>query len=106
MTPLSLTTRDKQAYLVKIVTGSQASAGTTAKVSLRLFGKQRDAPARLLTAQRPVFASKSKESFVLKFPTSLGKLHHLHVWHDNSGSDPSWFLESVTVTDLSTNRTR
>ena len=98
--------RDKQGYLIRIVTGSQPNAGTTAKVNIKLYGKQRDSPPRLLSAQRPLFASKSTESFVLKYPTSLGKLHHIHIWHDNSGRDPSWFLENVTVTDLNTNRTR
>lgn len=98
--------RDRQGYLVRVVTGSQPNAGTTARVNIRLYGKQRESPARLLTAHRPLFASKSRESFVLKFPTSLGKLHHIHIWHDNTGKDPSWFLETVTITDLKTNKTR
>ena len=76
------------------------------QVNIKLYGKQRESPARLLSAQRPLFAYKSRESFVMKFPTSLGKIHHIHIWHDNSGKDPSWFLENVTITDLNSNRTR
>ena len=35
-------------------------------------------------------------------PKSLGPIWKVQVWHDNSGSSPSWFLSRILVKDLST----
>ena len=30
----------------------------------------------------------------------------IHIWHDNSGDDPSWFLEQVIIKDVNRGDTR
>ena len=37
-------------------------------------------------------------------PKSLGAIWKVQVWHDNSGSSPSWFLSRILVKDLSTRK--
>jgi lipoxygenase homology domain-containing protein 1 len=32
----------------------------------------------------------------------IGGIQHVHIRHDNGGSSPGWFVESVTVQDLQT----
>ena len=39
-------------------------------------------------------------------PQSLGELEHVHIWHDNSGNDPSWFLDYIMITDEKNNRVK
>lgn len=33
-------------------------------------------------------------------PESLGRVWKVHLWHDNGGSSPSWYLSHVVVRDL------
>ena len=37
-------------------------------------------------------------------PKSLGPIWKVQVWHDNSGSSPSWFLSRILVKDMSTQK--
>lgn len=41
----------------------------------------------------------SEDDFVFE-AHSLGAIQRLHIRHDNAGSSPGWFVDSVTVQDL------
>jgi hypothetical protein len=43
----------------------------------------------------------SEDEFVFD-ANSLGTIHGLRIRHDNAGSSPGWFVDSVTVQDLKT----
>ena len=32
----------------------------------------------------------------------IGEVYSLRIWHDNSGKDPSWYLDEVSITNIST----
>ena len=52
--------------------------------------------------QKIFFARGSVNTFTLSLKKSLGSLFKLHVWHDNSGDSPSWFLLEIVVEDVQT----
>ncbi|XP_071814843.1 polycystin family receptor for egg jelly-like isoform X3 [Apostichopus japonicus] len=97
--------RDKFMFEVTVFTGFKGKAGTTAKVSINITGDRRETgPRPFLDKKRKVFQQGGVDSFLLSTPESLGELQFLHVWHDNSGSDASWFLSRVSVKDLRTEK--
>lgn len=51
---------------------------------------------------RVKFLRGGVDYFLLAVPHSLGKLKQLRIWHNNKGSNPSWFLQRVMVRDLQT----
>jgi polycystin 1L2 len=53
---------------------------------------------------RIILQRHSIDSFLVSTRQPLGRLNHLRIWHDNSGSssDASWFLKYVLVQDLQT----
>ena len=48
------------------------------------------------------FSRGSLKNFLMSSSESLGVLKSLVIWHDNSGKEPDWFLDKVTVKDMST----
>lgn len=52
--------------------------------------------------QKIFFARGSVNTFTLSLQKSLGSIFKLHVWHDNSGDSPSWFLLEIVVEDVKT----
>ena len=98
---------DKQRYEIVVETGELLGSGTTARVSVVLFGGDRFCTTtRELVASNEtatkVFRRNSIDGFLLTTPSSLGALTTLHVWHDNGGASPSWYLNRVVVRDLTT----
>lgn len=51
---------------------------------------------------RVKFLRGAVDYFLLAVPHSLGKLKQLRIWHNNKGSNPSWFLQRVMIRDLQT----
>ncbi|XP_078576070.1 polycystin-1-like protein 3 [Branchiostoma floridae x Branchiostoma japonicum] len=47
-----------------------------------------------------MFEKGNMAGFVLCTETDPGWLTHVRVWHDNSGKEPSWFLDRIIVDDL------
>lgn len=41
-----------------------------------------------------------ESNFVISVVEPLGAIKELILWHDNSGYNPSWFIETVRVRDL------
>ena len=87
--------------------------GTTANVSVNLFGVKNDIDnaddistgPRLLI--RPgAFKRGGVDSFVVASDRSLGIVNRVRVWHDNTGSNPDWFLARLVIRDLQSNSCR
>ena len=77
-------------------------AGTTADVCCVLEGLDSDTGPRTLRDPSMLrFQRSGTDSFLLTTPHYLGELTLLKIWHNNSGSSPSWYLKQVIVRDLS-----
>ncbi|XP_049643392.1 polycystic kidney disease protein 1-like 3 [Suncus etruscus] len=88
-------------YLVQVNTGYRRNASTTAKVVISLYGSEgRSDPHHLWDSQKAVFERGGLDVFLLRTQFSLGALHSLRLWHDNSGASPSWYVSQVTVIDM------
>ncbi|XP_035672187.1 polycystic kidney disease protein 1-like 2 [Branchiostoma floridae] len=87
-------------YQVLVFTGARADASTSAKVSIILHGEYgTSGPHTLEDSTRVTFKEGGVDTFVVTSHRSLGVLMALHVWHDNLGYDPSWFLDKILITD-------
>uniref|UniRef100_A0A8C5L6G2 Polycystic kidney disease 1 like 3 n=1 Tax=Jaculus jaculus TaxID=51337 RepID=A0A8C5L6G2_JACJA len=92
-------------YLIQVYTGYRRRAATTAKVVITLYGSEgRSDPHHLCDPQKTVFERGALDVFLLTTESSLGELHGLRLWHDNSGSSPSWFVSQVVVSDMALKR--
>nr|XP_034310453.1 uncharacterized protein LOC105340501 isoform X2 [Crassostrea gigas] len=95
--------RDKYLYEMTVFTGSRKGSGTTANVSFILTGEKAETPPRYLADdKRPVLQRSNCDGFIMATPKSLGKLTHVRIWHDNTGSSPSWYFSRLQVQDLQT----
>ncbi|XP_043193604.1 polycystic kidney disease protein 1-like 2 isoform X2 [Amphibalanus amphitrite] len=97
--------RHRYAYLVTVYTGVQYKAGTSAHVAMFLTGEKGSSNTHLLTGEKKRKRTLERGSdswFLITTHGSLGDLTELHIWHDNSGSNPEWFLERVLVRDCQT----
>ena len=96
---------DTHQYQVIIYTGIRRNAGTTANVGLMLSGDLgRSRKCLLKSSKREVLKRGHVDSFLITTTGSLGPLDYLHIWHDNTGSNPAWFLNRVVVLDSETGR--
>ncbi|XDB59813.1 hypothetical protein AB1E18_013199 [Capra hircus] len=92
-------------YLIEVSTGYRRRAATTASVVITLYGSEgRSQPHHLCDSQKVVFERGGLDVFLLGTPSSLGELHSLRLWHDNSGASPAWYVSQVTVTDIAGKR--
>ncbi|XP_074929957.1 polycystin-1-like protein 3 [Chelonoidis abingdonii] len=92
-------------YVVQVFTGYRRGAATTAKVVLTLYGTEgRSEPHCLRDPHKPVFERGGLDIFLVTTWSSLGELHNIRLWHDNSGSSPSWYVRQVVVSDVSARR--
>ncbi|XP_054552939.1 polycystic kidney disease protein 1-like 3 isoform X1 [Talpa occidentalis] len=92
-------------YLIQVYTGYRRRAATTAQVVVTLYGSEgRSAPHHLCDPQKAVFERGALDVFLLRTQFSLGELHSLRLWHDNSGVSPSWYVNQVIVIDVEAQR--
>ncbi|XP_036595535.1 polycystic kidney disease protein 1-like 1 [Trichosurus vulpecula] len=95
--------KDKQVYIVIIDTGFRAPAQLTAKVHIVFYGEYEFSETReLYCPEKPLFERNSRHTFIVSIPNNLGPLWKIHLWHDNSGHSPSWYISHVIVKDLIT----
>ena len=95
--------RDQYSYEITVYTGFTAEAGTTADIYFILKGTLDETPVRLLKdPNKNRMSIGSINYFLLNVPSSLGKLKSLHIWHDNGGSSPSWYLLRIMVCTVAT----
>ena len=98
---------DAYVYDISIQTGIWKGFGTTANVAVVITGDQGRSGVISLTdplARRKYFTRGSVNNFTLTLPSSLGKLTAIRIWHDNTGSNPAWFLQQVVITDRQTEK--
>ncbi|XP_028812925.1 polycystic kidney disease protein 1-like 2 [Denticeps clupeoides] len=90
-------------YLLSISTGHRPRASTSSQVTVTLIGSEgQSEPHHLTATNKPVFYRGAVDMFLLTTPSSLGDLHSIRLWHDNSGHNPSWYVNKVTVQDMET----
>ena len=63
-------------------------------------------PYRLKGGSTIPFARGSITSFTLSLSNVIGPIKGVRVWHDNSGSNPSWFLNNIKIVDVSCQQLR
>uniref|UniRef100_F6YNI2 Polycystin-1-like protein 1 n=1 Tax=Ornithorhynchus anatinus TaxID=9258 RepID=F6YNI2_ORNAN len=94
---------DRQQYAIIVDTGFRSQAQLSAKVHIVLYGEDGLSETRELSCpEKPLFENNSRHTFILSIPESLGPLWKIHLWHNNSGPSPSWYVSRVTVKDLMT----
>lgn len=92
-------------YYLSIQTGAWKGFGTSACVGMIINGENGSSGPITLTdplARRKLFSRGSVNNFTLTLPSSLGKLTDIHIWHDNTGPNPAWYLQQVVITDQQT----
>lgn len=81
------------------------NSGTTANVALTITGESDESKTVLLRNNGKkcnFFSRGSIDGFELVTIGSLGSLKEITITHDNSGKNPSWFLENVVIKDKQT----
>ncbi|XP_078578042.1 uncharacterized protein LOC144862972 [Branchiostoma floridae x Branchiostoma japonicum] len=90
-------------YVVTLYTGFKGGSGTTATVWINLFGDYgRTGPIALQDENRPLFEEGSVDSFLVSSRNIIGMIHVIHVWHDNTGYSPEWFLGQIVLQEKAT----
>ncbi|XP_019634998.1 PREDICTED: polycystic kidney disease protein 1-like 2 [Branchiostoma belcheri] len=93
-------------YVVTVYTGLRGNAGTTADISISLYGfTEYSPPIVLRDSKRFLFERGSVDSFLVSIEQPVGPLTHLRVWHNNAGYSPAWFLSQVVILNRGTNET-
>ena len=88
-------------YEVKIFTGLNSDAGTTANVFFNLIGDRCESGVISLGDPYKTMLPRGSElTCALHTNNCFGNLVYLRIWHDNTGKHPSWFLTSVVVKEL------
>uniref|UniRef100_H3BXX9 Polycystic kidney disease 1a n=1 Tax=Tetraodon nigroviridis TaxID=99883 RepID=H3BXX9_TETNG len=89
---------DRHLYAVSVRTGPRSALRMSAKVYIVLYGE--DGVSQTKELQVPgctLFRRNSQDTFILSSAERLGPVWGVRVWHDNSGSSPSWYLNQVEV---------
>ena len=89
---------------MSIKTGLWLGAGTSANVSLVINGVEGSSGTITLyqesrTGSEAIFARGTEKKFIIVLNKDIGEIYSLRIWHDNSGKDPSWFLDAIEITD-------
>ncbi|KAJ7338826.1 hypothetical protein JRQ81_012728, partial [Phrynocephalus forsythii] len=88
-------------WKVTVVTGSFETAGTTATVSLYVYGEKKVwGPLVLGSRNDKQFSPNSTDSFKINLK-DVGELYKIRIGHDNSGPDPSWYLKEIRLQRMS-----
>jgi hypothetical protein len=114
---------DYVGYDVEITTGNVQDAGTNAKVSLMLYSYkrangERDASGEITFSnyENQAYRDSFKPGHTDVFKTHIGELDDLGVFtnlddveylalrHDNSGGNPSWYVQSVKIRNQKTGK--
>ncbi|XP_054479391.1 polycystic kidney disease 1 like 1 [Anoplopoma fimbria] len=93
---------DPYLYAVTIHTGLCSAACMSAKVYIVLKGEDGFSQTRELQVPGcTLFRRNSQDTFILSAADSLGPVWGVHIWHDNSGPSPNWYLKQVEVSEVS-----
>ena len=92
-------------YDMVVSTGVWKHSATTANITISIKGKnyeQSQIPLREKGEWSELFGRGSINGFVLVLKESIGPLREITLAHDNSGDNPSWFVETVVIQDRQT----
>ncbi|XP_053716853.1 polycystic kidney disease 1 like 1 isoform X1 [Synchiropus splendidus] len=92
---------DSHLYAVTIHTGLCSAARMSAKVFIVLYGE--DGVSQTRELQVPgctLFGKNSQNTFILSVSEHLGPVRGLHIWHDNSGPSPFWYIKLIEVAEV------
>lgn len=105
--PIALSQDSVYRYKASITTGPWPNSGTSAKVSMMLYGTETSSDVIELSCDhnesRNAFSRGSTDNFLFALDQPIGSLVKIRVGHDNSGEDPSWFLNEISITDIQAN---
>lgn len=92
-------------YVITVYTGSRLGSGTTADVFIELIGQNAVSDVHQLEHSTfPILFRAAVDSFLLTTKEDLGELVSLHIWHNNGGPSPNWYLSRVKVLNVKTKR--
>ncbi|KAK5603956.1 hypothetical protein CRENBAI_025392, partial [Crenichthys baileyi] len=87
-------------YAVCIHTGLCSATHMTAKVYIVLYGENGFSQTKELQVPGcTLFRRNTKDTFIVSAADSLGPVWGVHIWHDNSGPSPDWYLKQVVVSE-------
>ena len=92
-------------YDMVISTGVWKHSATTASITISIKGENyghSQIPLREKGETSELFGRGSINGFVLVMKESIGPLKEITLDHDNSGNNPSWFVETVVIQDRQT----
>ncbi|MED6272789.1 hypothetical protein CHARACLAT_000309 [Characodon lateralis] len=88
-------------YAVCIHTGLCSATHMTAKVYIVLYGENGFSQTKELQVPGcTLFRRNTKDTFIVSAAVSLGPVWGVHIWHDNSGPSPDWYLKQVVVSEV------
>lgn len=90
-------------YKISIETGMWYGNGTTADVTINMYGTEGCSGPLYLNnpnSEKRFFSRSSINVFYVSLPQSLGQLNKIKVQHNNGGSNPSWYLKDVFIVDI------
>lgn len=53
------------------------------------------------TTEQGYFQRFQESSFIIRTSGPLGRINQVLIWHDNTGTNPSWYCHSIIIRDLS-----
>uniref|UniRef100_S4RPY8 PLAT domain-containing protein n=1 Tax=Petromyzon marinus TaxID=7757 RepID=S4RPY8_PETMA len=95
-------------YLLSIVTGMRAGAGTQSRVYFTVHFSLGDTGTRILhNGHLKGFSRGSTVTFEMTVPYYWGEPKNITIWHDNSGpgGQGSWFLRHILLHDIHAKQT-
>ncbi|XP_029978904.1 polycystic kidney disease 1 like 1 [Sphaeramia orbicularis] len=96
---------DPHLYAVTVHTGLCSAAKMSAKVYIVLYGE--DGFSQTKELQVPgctLFRRNSQDTFIISAAENLGSVYRVHIWHDNSGPSPVWYIKQVEVHEVNRGR--
>ncbi|XP_070784659.1 polycystin-1-like protein 1 [Enoplosus armatus] len=92
---------DPYLYAVTVHTGVCSAACMSAKVYIVLNGEYGFSQTRELQVPGcTLFRRNSQDTFIFSAADNLGPVWGVHIWHDNSGPSPNWYLKQVEVSEV------
>lgn len=88
-------------YKLTVVTGDRRGAGTSANVSVTLYGEKGNSGVRKLEGGKNPFSRGQTDYFGVE-TVDLGQLTKMRIGHDNKGFTPGWFLDKLIVENEAT----
>ncbi|XP_062045872.1 oxygen-regulated protein 1 [Lepus europaeus] len=89
-------------WKVTIITGDFENAGTTATVSVYVYGETKcSGPIILGSGKYHLFNPNTADIFKINLK-DIGEIYKIRIGHDNGGKDPSWYLEEIRLENMGT----